>query len=239
MFITTANLLDTIPPALRDRMEVIHFPGYTEDEKLHIAQQYLVPKQLEEHGLTPSKLEIADDALQRDHPPLHARGGRAQPRARDRRDLPAGRAQGRRGQEGQDDASPRATLHKYLGPPQVQLRHGRGEGRDRRRRPGSCGPRSAATSSSSRRRRWRARATLILTGQLGDVMRESAQAAVSYIRTRAKDLGIAEDFHEKHRPAHPRARPRRSPRTGRRPASRWRPRSPRCSSAARCGATSR
>ncbi|MDP2232074.1 MAG: AAA family ATPase, partial [Actinomycetota bacterium] len=64
MFITTANLLDPIPPALRDRMEVIHFPGYTEDEKVHIAHDYLVPKQVREHGLTPSKLEIGDEAVQ-------------------------------------------------------------------------------------------------------------------------------------------------------------------------------
>jgi ATP-dependent Lon protease len=63
MFITTANLLDTIPPALQDRMEVIHFPGYTEDEKLHIARKYLVPKQLREHGLTEGKLNVDDSAL--------------------------------------------------------------------------------------------------------------------------------------------------------------------------------
>jgi ATP-dependent Lon protease len=63
MYITTANLLDTIPPALQDRMEVIHFPGYTEDEKLHIAVKYLVPKQLKEHGLTPGKIEFTDEAL--------------------------------------------------------------------------------------------------------------------------------------------------------------------------------
>ena len=63
MFITTANLLDTIPPALQDRMEVIHFPGYTEDEKLHIATQYLVPKQVREHGLKPSRLAIEESAL--------------------------------------------------------------------------------------------------------------------------------------------------------------------------------
>ncbi|TLM82002.1 MAG: AAA family ATPase, partial [Actinobacteria bacterium] len=62
IFITTANLLDPIPAPLRDRMEVIHFPGYTEDEKVHIAQQYLIPKQVSEHGLTPSKLEVKEDA---------------------------------------------------------------------------------------------------------------------------------------------------------------------------------
>jgi ATP-dependent Lon protease len=63
MFITTANVLDPIPPALRDRMEVIHFPGYTEDEKLHIARRYLVPKQLKEHGLTTKMISITDAAL--------------------------------------------------------------------------------------------------------------------------------------------------------------------------------
>ena len=63
MFITTANLLDTIPPALRDRMEVIHFPGYTEDEKIHIAEQYLIPKQLGEHGLSPG--QARDHAMTR------------------------------------------------------------------------------------------------------------------------------------------------------------------------------
>jgi ATP-dependent Lon protease len=65
MFITTANTLETIPPPLRDRMEIIQFSGYTEDEKLHIARDYLIPRVLERHGLTPEHLEITDDALLR------------------------------------------------------------------------------------------------------------------------------------------------------------------------------
>jgi len=63
MFITTANIIDPVPPALRDRMEVIELPGYTENEKLHIAKKFLIPKQLKENGLTPEQLEISDETV--------------------------------------------------------------------------------------------------------------------------------------------------------------------------------
>jgi ATP-dependent Lon protease len=111
MFITTANLLDTIPAALQDRMEVIHFPGYTEDEKLNIARQYLVPKQVAEHGLTGGKLSVEDSALH---------------------EMQAGRAQGCRGLQGQDRRDrPDVTQVSRAAP--VPLRHGGGEGRGRDR----------------------------------------------------------------------------------------------------------
>ena len=84
MFICTANVLDTIPGPLRDRMEVIQLPGYTAQEKLQIARRYLVARQLAATGLLPEQCEITDDALIGDHRRLHARGRRAQPRARDR-----------------------------------------------------------------------------------------------------------------------------------------------------------
>ena len=97
MFITTANTLDTIPGPLRDRMEVIQLAGYTEEEKLQIAKRYLVPRQIERNGLKKSQIAFTDTGAAGDHRRLHARGRRAQPRARDRRGLPQGRAPGRRG----------------------------------------------------------------------------------------------------------------------------------------------
>ena len=98
MFIATANMLETIPSPLLDRMEVLQLPGYSEEEKTLIAQKYIIPKQLEAHGLAPDDLEITELATQADHRRLHPRGGPAQPRAGDRRDLPQGRPPARRGQ---------------------------------------------------------------------------------------------------------------------------------------------
>ena len=79
MFIATANVLDTIPGPVRDRMEIIEIPGYTEEEKLEIAKRYLLKRQLEATGLKPEQCEITEDAHPGHHPRLHARSGRAQP----------------------------------------------------------------------------------------------------------------------------------------------------------------
>ncbi len=90
MFITTGNLMDPIPPALRDRMEIIEFPGYIEEEKLKIAQLFLVPKQLKNHGLEPKQLVFTEAGLRSVDSRVHARGGSAQPGAGDRLHLPQG-----------------------------------------------------------------------------------------------------------------------------------------------------
>jgi ATP-dependent Lon protease len=194
MFITTANLLDPIPVALKDRMEVIHFPGYTEDEKLRIAVEYLVPKQLEEHGLTPGKLEIEESAIME----IVRRYTReAGVRGLERNIAAICRQAARRVVEGKRSKT-RVTVrtaHKYLGPPKFSF--GLAEERD------EVGVATGlvwtevggdvifieATTMSGEGR-------LTLTGQLGDVMRESAQAALSYIRTNAADLGIDPEFHK-------------------------------------------
>ncbi len=89
MFVATANTLN-IPPALLDRMEVIRLSGYTEDEKVNIAQRHLLPKLMKNHGLKPEELAVSESALRDIDPLLHARGRRAQPRARDVQDLPQG-----------------------------------------------------------------------------------------------------------------------------------------------------
>ncbi len=194
MFITTANLLDTIPPALRDRMEVIHFPGYTEDEKVHIAQDYLIPKQLEEHGLSAAKLEITEGAI-RSMVRRYTR--EAGVRGLERTVAAIARQVARKvveGKKGKTVVSER-TLHKYLGP--EKFSYGMAEEKDEIGvATGLVWTEVGGDVIFIEATKMAGKGNLILTGQLGEVMRESATAAVSYIRTRAKDLGIPEDFQD-------------------------------------------
>lgn len=195
MFITTANLLDTIPPALRDRMEVIHFPGYTEDEKVHIAEQYLLPKQLDGHGLSLSKLLIDEGAL-REIVRCYTR--EAGVRGLERSIAAICRQVARKvveGKKGRTSVTVR-TVHKYLGPPRFSF--GLAEKKDEVGvSTGLVWTEAGGDVIFIEATVMKGKGSLILTGQLGDVMRESAQAAVSYIRAKASELGIDPDFNDK------------------------------------------
>ena len=195
MFATTANVLDTIPPALRDRMEVIEFPGYIEEEKMMIAKNFVIPKQLGEHGLTPAQLRLADDAIRTI---IREYTYEAGVRNLEREIANICRKTARRVAEEKPHRQ-RITpdsLSRYLGPP--RFIYGLAEEKDQI---------GVATSVA-----WtegggdimpievtlmQGKGTLLLTGQLGEIMQESAQAAVSYTRTRAQDLGIDRGAFEK------------------------------------------
>ena len=137
MFICTANVLHTIPQALRDRMEVLQLAGYTELEKVEIAKKFLAPKAIEGAGLTKDNITFTDEAFSDDHPALHARGRRPQPRARDLVDLPQGRAQGRRRRQELQRGDHRRQGHAVPRRAALPQHDGRREQRDRHRdRPG-------------------------------------------------------------------------------------------------------
>jgi ATP-dependent Lon protease len=194
MFITTANLLDPIPPALKDRMEVIHFPGYTEEEKIHIAQQYLVPKQKEAHGLKEKHLVITEDGLRKI---IREHTREAGVRNLERKIAAICRQVARRIVEGKT-RSVKATaenMHEFLGP--AQFRYGMAEEKDQTGvATGLAWTEVGGDVMSVEATVLSGKGDLLLTGRLGDVMKESATAAVSYIRSRAKQLGIADDFNK-------------------------------------------
>jgi ATP-dependent Lon protease len=200
LFIATANQLGTVHPALLDRMEIITLAGYSEEEKLHIAQRYLVPRQLAEHGLT-SDVAFEDDALRRIVSDYTREAG---VRSLERqlgavlRKI-AARVAGASAPDPAAAPSDRitvtaASIPDYLGPPRFQQevyfrvsRPGVATGVAWTETGGDVLFIEASLLPSGHH-------NLILTGQLGNVMQESARAAVSHIRARASDLGVSPDF---------------------------------------------
>jgi ATP-dependent Lon protease len=199
MFITTANVVDPIPPALLDRMEVIELPGYTENEKLHIAKKFLIPKQLKENGLTPQQLDIEDEAILSIIRNYTREAGL---RNLEREIGTICRKVARRIAEGKEERTlvTEDKLYDFLGP--KKFRYELAEEADEV---------GVATGLA-----WTpaggdvifveativpGRGNLILTGKLGDVMQESARAALTYVRSlSARDhpgIDIPKDFYEK------------------------------------------
>ena len=192
MFITTANQIDTVPSALRDRMEVISIPGYTEKEKLQIAKKYLIPKQLKENGLTEKRLQIADHAMEKIIQEYTREAGL---RNLEREIAAVSRKVARKIAEGNRKKVMITTknLHSYLGPskylPESQIEQdlvGVASGLAWTEFGGDI----LYIEASCRK----GKKDLLLTGNMGDVMKESAQAALTYIKSMAKTLGIDEDI---------------------------------------------
>ena len=194
MFITTANLVDPIPSALRDRMEVIRLAGYTEEEKLQIVLRHLLPRQLTENGLRSQDFKISTEVIRRVIKNYTMEAGL---RNLEREIGSLCRKVARRIAEGEKGpfAVTGGNLHVYLGPPrflpegEVENEVGVATGLAWTQ----VGGETLAVEASL----MKGKGQLTLTGQLGDVMKESGQAALSYARARADRLNLAPDFYEK------------------------------------------
>ncbi|MBA3017097.1 MAG: endopeptidase La [Proteobacteria bacterium] len=195
MFITTANILHTIPPALRDRMEVLDLLGYTLDEKIKIANHFLIPRQREAHGLNPSQISFTNASIKNITTGYTREAGL---RNLEREIATICRGVATQIAEG-DIKSAKINvkdIYRFLGPVNYTF-----EVRARPSKPGiamglawtQTGGMLLFIEATS----MKGKKGLILTGQLGDVMKESATAALSFIRANASKIGISEDFFDK------------------------------------------
>jgi ATP-dependent Lon protease len=196
MFVATANIMDPIPPALRDRLEVLELPGYTREEKLSISKQFLIPKQLEEHGLSNERV-VFDDAAVAEVIDSYTR--EAGVRNLEREVANVIRAIAVLVAEGKAQPQEKVTTERiaeFLGP----AKH-ISEVAERTAEPGVATGLAWTPVGGDilfiEATKMNGKGQLVLTGQLGDVMKESAQAALSFIRSRAKWLGLEETFLEK------------------------------------------
>ncbi|HUO06624.1 MAG TPA: endopeptidase La [Candidatus Binataceae bacterium] len=195
LFLTTANVLDPIPHALRDRMEVLELPGYTEEEKLQIVQRHLVPKQITENGLDGRKIEFEEAALREI---IRSYTREAGLRNLEREISRVCRKIARSITEGEPllERVSVADVQRLLGPPKFFA-----EVAERTQEPGVATGLAWTPAGGDimfiESTRMPGQKGLTLTGSLGDVMKESAQAALSYIRSRAERVGVPPDFFEK------------------------------------------
>jgi ATP-dependent Lon protease len=195
LFIATGNLIDPIPAALRDRMEIIQLPGYTQTEKVEIGKRFLIPKQMTNHGLKPSNIEITDEAMtELVQAYTHEAGVRNLEReiANVMRKVARSVAEGRKRKTVVDVKK----LNAYLGPPRFE--YGELEAEDQiGSATGLVVTEVGGDVVAIEVTRMDGKEDFILTGQLGEVMRESARAGLSWIRTHASELGISRDTFEK------------------------------------------
>ena len=196
MFITTANILDPVPPALKDRMEVVEFPGYTEEEKFHIAKKFLIPKLIQSHGLNEKRFRITDEAIREIISEYTREAG---VRNSEREIAKICRKTAKKITENKKVKKIQVIepkdLHEYLGA--IKFRRILAEKKD------EVGVTTALAWTQAggeilfvESTKMPGKGRLILTGHLGDVMKESAQAAFSYTRSRARELKIKKDFYK-------------------------------------------
>jgi ATP-dependent Lon protease len=196
MFIATANILDTIPPPLRDRMEVLELPGYTEEEKIMIARQYLIPKQLEAHGLSEKNMKFYKSALSEI---IRYYTREAGVRNLEREIASICRGVARKVTEGLKETITikSTTVSDFLGPQRFYS-----EVAERTAETGVATGMAWTQSGGDiifvEATKMKGKGNLNLTGQLGEVMQESAQAALSYIRSNAVTYSIKEDYFTNH-----------------------------------------
>jgi ATP-dependent Lon protease len=195
IFITTANVLETIPPALRDRMEVLDLPGYVEEEKLMIAQKYLVPRQIGEHGLKEENVRFEDGAIRtiaRDY----TREAGVRNLDREIAAICRGVAKDVASGKTEEVVITKDMVSTFLGPVKFFS-----EVAERTSVPGVVTGLAWTPTGGDiifiEATKMKGKKTLSLTGSLGDVMKESAQAALSYVRSKAKSIDVDEGFFDR------------------------------------------
>jgi len=198
MFIATANVLHTIPPALKDRMEVLRLPGYTLSEKINIAEKFLAPKQLKQHGLSPEKIVI-DSVAMRDTIERYTREAGVRNLEREVASIcrKVARKVVSEGTEYAVTISPE-MLSEFLGVPKFRAKEIR-EKNEVGVAIGLAWTEVGGEILTTEATLMKGKGGLALTGKLGDVMQESAKAALSYIRSKALELGITDEhFYRKY-----------------------------------------
>ncbi len=196
LFICTANMLDTVPPPLQDRMELIPLEGYSEEEKLHIANRYLIPRQIKENGITAEQIEFPEEVVR--HIIRHYTR-EAGVRKLEQTIGTVCRKQARRVVEGKTEKLlvSRESIKEFLGGIQVRVET---EVAERAKRPGVAVGLAWTPAGGDilfiEANKMKGRGSFTMTGQIGEVMQESMQAALTWVRSNAGALGLTEDFNK-------------------------------------------